>query len=123
MTDRAYGMENWQAVKDEMTDLLIDVAARRETIGYAELGRSLETATLHHRNPALYAMLRDICEDEREAGRPNLCALVVRVSDGIPGPGFFKHNALHGDEILDPIDYWRACVDDCWAYWAREQTS
>ncbi|MGV2437817.1 MAG UNVERIFIED_CONTAM: hypothetical protein LVT10_25475 [Anaerolineae bacterium] len=33
--------------------------------------------------------MQDICYDEALTNRPNLCALVVRKSTGIPGVGFF----------------------------------
>lgn len=99
-----------------MIELLHEIAARGETVSYSEFGRMLRKP-LHHRNPALYELLRDICYDEREAGRPNLCALVVRKADGIPGKGFFEYAGFHGEDVGDPLDYWRSAVEACWEFY------
>lgn len=118
MSDRTSGIDNWQATREDMLRVLRQVAAHGDTVSYSEFGRMLQDP-LHHRNPALYDLLRDICYDERQAGRPNLCALVVRKSDGIPGKGFFEYAAMHGDEVLDPVQYWQAQAAECWVYYGE----
>ncbi|MEL6270534.1 MAG: hypothetical protein AAFU54_22775 [Chloroflexota bacterium] len=118
---RSFGMDDYEAIRADMLDVLKQVAAHGDTVSYSEFGRMLQTP-LHHRNPALYNLLRDICYDEREAGRPNLCALVVRKSDGMPGQGFFTYGGLHGDEIDDPRTYWEAKVRECWEYYRETPT-
>jgi len=102
-----------------MLALLRQIAANGDTVSYGEFGRMLSTP-LHHRNPALYDLLRDICYDERQAGRPNLCALVVRKSDGLPGKGFFEYAALTGDDVDDPQTYWQQVAGACWDYYANK---
>jgi len=109
--------DNWQEVRAEMLSLLRQIAAHGDTVSYSEFGQML-SQPMHHRNPALYDLLRDICYDEREAGRPNLCALVVRKSDGMPGKGFFEYAALHGDDVSEPRAYWENKVRECWDYYA-----
>ncbi|MEO0561478.1 MAG: hypothetical protein AAF125_05170 [Chloroflexota bacterium] len=112
-------MNDYEATRAEMLDLLRQVAAHGDTVSYGEFGRML-SVPLHHRNPKLYDLLRDICYDEREAGRPNLCALVVRKSDGIPGRGFFDYAALGGDSIEDYMAYWQVRAQECWDYYAPD---
>lgn len=114
-------MSDWQQTRAEMLDLLRQIARHGDTVSYGEFGRMLSTP-LHHRNPALYDLLRDICDDERDANRPNLCALVVRKSDGMPGKGFFEHAALNGEDVSDPRAYWEACVQVCWDYYGGDDT-
>ena len=109
--------DKWEPVRQEMLSLLRQIAAQRETVSYSEFGQML-TEPMHHRNPALYDLLRDICYDEREDGRPNLCALVVRKSDGMPGKGFFEYSALQGDDVSEPRAYWERKVHACWDYYA-----
>jgi hypothetical protein len=120
MSTRHGGTKDWQATRADMLQLLRQVAAARDTVSYGDFGRMLADP-MHHRNPALYDLLRDICYDEREAGRPNLCALVVRKSDGMPGKGFFEYAALHGDDASDPRAYWEKKVEACWDYYAPQE--
>jgi len=113
-------VSKWQAVREDMLRVLRQVAAHGDTVSYSEFGRML-AEPMHHRNPALYDLLRDICYDERVAGRPNLCALVVRKSDGIPGKGFFEYAALAGAEFEDPLAYWQAQANECWQYYSPDE--
>lgn len=113
---RQYGMEDPAAVRADMLRLLKEVARHGDTVSYGEFGRML-AEPLHHRNPALYELLRDICYEERLANRPNLCALVVRKSDGLPGKGFFEYAALAGDDVSDPQAYWEQAARTCWNYY------
>jgi hypothetical protein len=119
MNDQPTQSESYRARREEMRGLLREVARQGDTVSYSELGRMLREP-LHHRNPLLYELLRDICYEEREAGRPNLCALVVRKSDGLPGKGFFEYGALAGDDASDPYAYWEAQARACWAYYADD---
>jgi hypothetical protein len=117
MSERNYGIDDWAAVRADVRRVMRQVARHGDTVSYGEFGRMLNTP-LHHRNPALYELLRDVCYEERINGRPNLCALVVRKSDGMPGKGFFEYGALHGDEITDPRAYWEEKARECWDYYA-----
>lgn len=122
MTDdnkRAFGITDWNATRADALRVLQQVAARAETVSYSEFGRLLENP-LHHRNPALYELLRDICYREHEAGRPNLCALVVRKSDGMPGKGFFEHGGWSGEDVSEPRAYWEQAVRACWDYYKTD---
>lgn len=110
---RAFGIDDWATTRADALRVLQQVAASRQTVSYGEFGRMLKSP-LHHRNPALYELLRDLCYHEQQAGRPNLCALVVRKSDGMPGKGFFEHGGLSGEDVSDPRAYWQAAVQACW---------
>jgi len=103
-----------------MLNVLHQVARNRDTVSYSEFGRMLADP-IHHRNPLLYELLRDICYEERQQGRPDLCALVVRKSDGIPGKGYFEGSALGGDDVSTPREYWESKLHECWNYYAQEQ--
>lgn len=115
-------MSDYAEVRAEMVALLREIAAAGDTVSYGVFGGMLREP-IHHRNPLLYELLRDICYTERAAGRPNLCALVVRKSDGMPGKGFFEYAALHGDAVLDPRPYWARQVQACWDYYGPNHTT
>lgn len=117
---RAFGVDDWRAAREDVRRVLQEVARHRDTVSYAEFGRML-SAPMHHRNPALYELLRDVCAEEHTLGKPNLCALVVRKSSGMPGKGFFEAAAFDGEDIQSPRDYWWAQVLACWEYYAEHE--
>lgn len=108
-------LPNWQAAKTQMRDILIECARQRRTITYGELA---EQITLIHIPPNSYAMagmLREISQEDQEAERGYLATLVVRKSDGRPGPGYFK--GVEGNRE-DLEAFWQAQfvrVCDDWA--------
>jgi hypothetical protein len=112
-------MSDYREARAQVILLLREIAAAGETVSYGDFG-GMFREPIHHRNPMLYELLRDVCYEERQAGRPNLCALVVRKSDGMPGKGFFEYAALNGDEVFDPRAYWEKQVRICWDYYAAE---
>jgi hypothetical protein len=122
MSKRVFGIEDYQRARTETLKLLQEIAARRETISYSEFGL-LYSDPIHHRNPMLYELLRDVCHEERLAGRPNLCALVVRKSDGMPGKGFFDYSGWDGEDVGEPRVFWEQSVQACWDYYALGEQS
>lgn len=69
---------------------LRNVAARRATITYQEVGDliGLDMANPAHRNE-IAAILGEISSYEHQHGRPLLSAVVVLAETGWPGQGFF----------------------------------
>lgn len=71
---------------------------------------------------SLWRRLDRIAAFEHERGRPLVTALVVK-DDGDPGSGFFRYARwLKAHEVArfsDPMGYWRAELQDVYAYWGN----
>lgn len=69
---------------------LITAAQRREELRYADIVSILGIATTgHHMAREVGQVLGEISEDEHDAGRPMLSALVVSAVTQSPGSGFY----------------------------------
>lgn len=105
----------WEALRNEMRDFLINLARLEKTICYSELAAQLQTAYIHHRAPAFMELLRQISDEDKACERPMLAALVVSKQRGIPGDGYFK--GLVDEEFTDPQSYWQARFEEVCHYW------
>ena len=97
---------------------LIEVAKRKETIFYKEVGGIVD---LHHRDPNLHQILDDINRREHEARRPLLTAVVVHATgDRMPGKGFFKLATQLGRHRAadDRTLYWMWELERVYTEWA-----
>jgi hypothetical protein len=110
---------DWSRAKEEMHQLLINLARLGQSISYSELSAQLTTVYLHHRAPAFGQLLRQIALEEAEARRPMLAVLVVNKQTGICGAGFFKHAAQLGYDVADPKAFWQTEFDRVHDYWAN----
>jgi hypothetical protein len=108
----------WNEVKAEIRQIIIDTAKARQLITYSELTRMLQTAYVHYHSHVLTRLLIDIGSEEHAAGRPILPALVVAKQTGRPGPGYFKL-APGETEISDPIEEWEQEVQRVYQYWSQ----
>ena len=91
---------------------LVEVAKRRDTIGYSEL--RLEA-------PQTLALpLDEINKHENQAGRPLLSAVVThKDADRMPGGGFFTIAWELGQyKVGYPEEYWRQELERVWNHWA-----
>jgi hypothetical protein len=99
-----YPADQWERVKAEMRDILMDRARVRGMIPYSELVAQVKTMALQPESYALAAMLGEISRDEDAAGRGMLSVIVVHKSgDMQPGPDFFqlaKHLGRDTSDIL-----------------------
>jgi hypothetical protein len=110
---------DWGAVKDEIRAILVLLAKTRRTISYSDLAAQIRTAYMHHRAPAFHELLREVCRDEMDEGRPSLGVLVVKKQTGFCGAGFFKFAAASGQDVSDPEVYWRKEFERVCGYWSE----
>jgi len=111
-----YGMETryghllevWEAAKDEVRSILIERARQYETITYGELVQAVQIIHMRPDSYALSGILRELGAEDVAAGRGTLATLVVRKSDGRPGPGYFKDALQRGLSDEDIEAYWQA---------------
>lgn len=108
---------DWNALKREMRDLLINLARAEKTIAYSELAASLKTAYIHYRAPAFGQILRDLAAEDRAAERPMLATLVVNKATGRPGIGYYKHLMDAGKSADDLEAYWLERFHEVCDYW------
>ncbi len=109
---------DWNAVREEIRQILIQVAKARKLITYSELTSMLQSAYVHYHSPLLAQLLVDIGSQEVRAGRGILPALVVTKDTGLPGGGFFKIADERGYDLSDPEKFWREAVEKVYEQWS-----
>jgi hypothetical protein len=120
MNARRFGFvtEAWDAALEQVRALLIAQAQACATITYGELCSRVTAARLHPYSYALMAMLDAIGDEDARAGRAPLPTLVVRQSDGRPGPGYFRKSYTGGAHTDDLEAFWQAQFARVCAEWA-----
>ena len=82
--------------------MLVEVAARGETITYEQVRSRLALAG------DIVPALRALSEHEDDAGRGLLTAVVVRSDTGRPGVGWFRLASERGRDVTDADAAWQA---------------
>lgn len=109
----------YSAVKEEMRAIMIEVAKARDTITYSELALRL-SVHIHYHSFLMARLLNEIGNEEIQAGRGVLPAVVVRKSSGIPGGGYFN-GISHTHDNLDDLEvWWRDDLEALYDYWADQ---
>src|SRR4051794_17715474 len=85
-----YSRETWDAAKKEARARLVEIAKKRELIGYKELTEHIRSVGFDYHGPIFRKFLGQLSTEDDAAGKGMLTAVVVHKSDGLPGPGFFK---------------------------------
>ena len=102
-----FGIDDWNAAKEEMRQALIRRAKVRGMIPYSELVNQATTISLEPNSYALAAMLGEISAEEDSAGRGMLTVIVVhKEGDMQPGPGFFELAQELGRDTSDILRCW-----------------
>ncbi len=109
----------WRAIKAEIREILIGMAKLGRPITYSELAMQITTAYVHHRAPGFHSILRELCVDELDAGRPTLGVLVVKKQTGRCGNGFYRFASARGVDVADPEAYWQSEYDRVCDYWGN----
>lgn len=101
---KRYGhlLENWQAAKAEMWEILTQCARVGRTITYSELSALIQSTHLPPYSYGMAGMLTEIDQRCAAEGKTSLATLVVRKSDGRPGGGYFT-----GIPTDDMEAYWQ----------------
>jgi hypothetical protein len=108
---------DWEALKQEMREILIGLAKLGQTICYSDLAALLRTAHVHHRSPVFHRILDEMCREDAAAGHVTLATLVVRKDSGIPGMGYFTIAASEGADVADIEAYWQTEFERVCEYW------
>lgn len=106
----------------ELRVILEQTARRHDTITYEEAGRAISMKPLAAGDPLLHQLLKWIMEQEYQAGRGMLSAVVVhKGGNQIPGADFFRQACRLKSLASEPDDkheFWQHEVDRVWDYWA-----
>ena len=79
----------WDAARADAKSALALCAKRQQMIPYSDFVKKLSSTNLEHRDPRLFHFMGEISEEENEAERGMLTALVVhKRGDMQPGPSF-----------------------------------
>lgn len=108
---------------DRLEALLIDAARSQRTLTYGEVLAHFEKRVAPRLVFALCRDLSDVYRRTEARGEPDLCALVVRKSDGLPGAGFFRSawaDGTYDGPATGPSarQYLRACQEAVFAHFA-----
>jgi hypothetical protein len=119
MAEKRFGflLENWEQAVKEAEAILIEKARQRQTITYGDLVAQIQSCHIETHGYAMGGLLRAVHQLDVAANRPGLATLVVRKSDGLPGPGYFAD--LGELDKNNYKDYWQANFDDLCAYWEK----
>lgn len=106
----------WDLMVAAMHSELIEIAKQKRIVTYSELA-ALLPIYMHPGSYLFTRLLRKVCGDALRDGEGLLCALVVSKATGVPGGGYFTAIAERGCEADDPLDCWRADVEQVFARW------
>ncbi|MDP2182819.1 MAG: hypothetical protein Q8K99_09680 [Actinomycetota bacterium] len=120
-TRYGFTAEEWHRCRDEMRSVLAEIACERQTITYGNLVTRISGRRMSPRSSALSVMLGEVCQMEDMARGTMLGSVVVRVSDGIPGDGYFRHAEELGRDTSDRVSFWRREVEKVWDAWAESE--
>jgi len=110
----------WIEMRDEMRQVLSEVARNRETITYGELVTRVSGRRMSPRSAALSELLGEVCRVEDAERGTMLGSVVVRADSGMPGGGYFRHAAQMGRNVDDIDAFWRGEVERVWDVWQAE---
>lgn len=109
-------------------EYLIDLASRRQTIGYQKLSDAchlgLDMQASEYDRAEIGRILGEISTFEHSNGRPLLSAIVVRQGTGYEGDGFFKLAQELGFgpwKHLRDTDFDVRQINSCSEFWSNQE--
>ncbi len=99
--------------REKVMRVLIDVAQRRKTISYSELGAAVGLPT---RGPHWKAVLDDVSLN-RPDGTPDITVLVVNKATGLPGQVDFERVSAKSLEVASRVVAEQEAV---WTYYRQK---
>lgn len=116
-----YTIDEWEAGKEEIRNILIEVARKKSVICYSALVAKLKTIRMDPHVGAIGAILGEISTEENKAGRGLLSVLVVRkTGDMKPGDGFFEMAKSLGRDVSDKERCWTSEVEKIYEVWGNK---
>ena len=121
MVIHGYPDEAWNRAREETRGVLIRLAAARQTIAYSDLALEIRSISFLPTDQRFFFLLREISTEEHRAGRGMLTAAVVhKVGDYKPGPGFFELARSLGLDTSDTDRLWIEQLKKVHDVWSRK---
>lgn len=108
-TESTFGLsvEEWEEAKAQIVNTLRDRARDQRMVCYSDLAREVTTISLDPHSPQMNHLLGSVLQDEHEAGRPLITAIVThKDGDKEPGPGFYEMARSLGYRFNEPFVFW-----------------
>jgi hypothetical protein len=112
-SDYRFGLtkEQWQEAKSQLRQAILTAAWERRMTHYAEVAEAVSVTSVDPHSGLMNHLLGGIFEDEHEAGKPALTAIVThKDGDKEPGPGFYDQARALGYRFDEPFVYWSTQV-------------
>jgi len=114
-----YNADDWEKAKEEMRQILVERAKKRQTIPYTDLVAGIKAVEVERDSPAFWDMLGEISTAEDAAGRGMLTVIVVHgKGDTLPGAGFFKLARKLGRDVSDERAFWEEEMKRVYGSWS-----
>ena len=112
--------DEWNRAKDEIRQILVQVAKAQETISYSKLVGRVQTLVFEARDQRLNLILDEISNMEDEKGRGLLSVIVIHEGGNkMPGLGFFRLAKSRGRNEND-FKCWIDESQKVYSYWSQQ---
>ena len=119
MTKYGIPQDEWDKVKEQVRQILIERARVRGLIPYSELVGQIQAVRFEAHDIRLFHLLGEISSEEDAARRGMLSAVVVhKHGDMQPGPGFFELAQALGRDTSDILKCWVEELRKVHAQWS-----
>ncbi|MGH9891546.1 MAG: hypothetical protein ACREA0_06090 [bacterium] len=118
-TESTFGLtlDEWEEAKDQIVTALRIRAGDRQMICYSDLAQEITAIRLDPHSPQMNHLLGSVLQDEHEAGRPLITAIVThKDGDKEPGPGFYEMSRSLGYRFDEPFVFWATQVQEVFKF-------
>jgi hypothetical protein len=103
----------WNDAKNELRDAILKAAWERRMTTYGEIASCVSVTAVEPFSSLMNHLLGAILNDEHNAGRPLLTAIVThKEGDKEPGTGFYDMARSLGYRFDDPLVFWATQVQE-----------
>jgi hypothetical protein len=102
---------------------ILNAAVNRQMTWYSQVAAAVTAVHVEPYSSLMNHLLGAILEDEHEAGRPLLTAIVTHKNGDLePGPGFYEMARSLGYRFGKPYVFWSTQVQDIFTRCVRSRT-
>lgn len=102
-----YSNDEWQLIKNQLKNLLVNTARNKALITYKDLSFVLNHEKFPPNSEALSALLHEVTREEFLNGKGLITAVVIKAGPTpFPGEGFFKCAEECGKKVYGKQKFW-----------------
>jgi hypothetical protein len=120
----AFGLTGaqWEDAKSELRQAILDAAYNRRMTWYGECSPKVTTTDVDAHSALMNHLLGAVFQDEHDAGRPLLTAIVThKDGDKEPGDGFYDMARSLGYSFDEPFVFWSTQVQEVFKLHGRPE--